>query len=528
VLGMSGQGGYVHRTVCPWCGLDCTRQIQEHVLTHLTNGHLPCPCPTFGCSSLRVKTWQGVKRHIAAHHQQNAFRCSHCPSRFDNMEDLSRHLLTAHPQWICSVCYLIFQTPLLCQQHVNEKHNHIAHCKYCTGVFPDTEYRAHLINAHGHEVHPSRCSYCPYVAGGPQVNLHNMLRDHVHAIHLDLPIAEWKTEKIQITDAATRLQARISLIHSYQRVDGTESSVSIQGQPPQGIDEEDDEDEFDPEQARRDAVVCQQMYEHIVEEAVDELLPVDAIDEGLLVPSQAIPTKRHIEIVDLCSDDDVETTHQTLSSPAQAIPGNGNPDFIDLTQDESEPHDTSTGTTEKEALHAQANRLFRLLSQDDQKLIELFLYDLPAPLPSPSSHSTRVNGFSIDDEWIARLFTKLIQDIKRLDPDTDVSLLVPPSGLSTDLVLFLLHWPSFTTRKPRYGNVADLTNPCIRHVSKAVGGLEGVLIMDRLLLRCQQVYHDNGLRKFTPEYDYPPAIQPLFQQFWIDVWQHASAKFCVL
>jgi hypothetical protein len=48
-------------------------------------------------------------------------------------------------------------------------------------------------------------------------------------------------------------RSRIHLIHSYQHVDGTESTgdksgISIQGRPSQDI--EDDEDDFDPEQAR--------------------------------------------------------------------------------------------------------------------------------------------------------------------------------------------------------------------------------------------------------------------------------------
>lgn len=191
-------------------------------------------------------------------------------------------------------------------------------------------------------------------------------------------------------------------------------------------------------------------------------------------------------------------------------------DVVDLIVDGDDVIDLTKVCNEVSANALEQSRsLFQFPSEGDSQLLSPFLKSTSLASSRPCPLPVLMDGFKIDDIWIVTGFARLLSDIRHSasSSDVDLSLMVPPSGFLTDKMLFLLHWPTLTTEKTRFGCTADLTNVCTRYAARAVGSLDDLLIVDELQLCRDTVFESNGKRKRTPEYGYPPAFQRLFQEF---------------
>lgn len=85
--------------------------------------------------------------------------------------------------------------------------------------------------------------------------------------------------------------------------------------------------------------------------------------------------------------------------------------------------------------------------------------------------------------------------------DVHIHDLPVPSGCVDDGMVVMTHYPTFSTKQPLHGEAADLTNPCMRMLNRAVQGSAGLLIMDRISFRAQR-----NTPKDTPEDLLPPDL----------------------
>lgn len=106
--------------------------------------------------------------------------------------------------------------------------------------------------------------------------------------------------------------------------------------------------------------------------------------------------------------------------------------------------------------------------------------------------------------------------------DLDTRHLVIPSGSYDDDVICLMNYPTFKTKTPLYGEMADPTNPSIRWLQKFHDGFAGVFYLDAVPYRMSTILRN--AKNPQPWKMLPDSVLDVFSDNWITQWKKSRAR----
>lgn len=254
-------------------------------------------------------------------------------------------------------------------------------------------------------------------------------------------------------------------------------------------------------------------YESDVEQSdTDDGMKIPAIDIGADENASLDDLARNI---DAAQDDDHEVTEDDAK------------DAITACEVDTEENEATFNTQVKKLTATLKSSMPHLLTPVEEFLNGQTSHHQPKRFPQAQKRH-KYRGFGFYCKTMKELYVPIIDKYATYcesdsNPGYKLQNLVTPSGTINTGMLAMAHYPTFTTKNAIRSETADVSNPCMRMLGKAVQGMDRILIFDRMPIRLKrQAVTD------TPESIMPAELVKIFDPLWEKIWKASNAKTAIL